>query len=238
MIISAKSDIGKVRSENQDRYRVGEINDESVFVLVCDGMGGANGGSIASETAANAIYERVFLSYRDNMEPKTVKNLLISAVTAANTIVYNKSREEPEECGGMGTTCVAALIHSGTLYVVSVGDSRGYILDSGGIRQITKDHTVTEMYKEQNKQPPPGTKNVITRAVGVESEVQVDYFELTVEKGSMLVLCTDGLTNYVSDELLYAMAYKHAPVDAVEELVGYANSKGGKDNITAVAVSI
>ena len=242
MIVAAKTDIGKMRTENQDRYRVSELSDDTAIAVVCDGMGGTHGGGLASEMASNVVYERLYLSYRAEMEPRTVKNLMVSAVTAANTMVYDKSREDAEN-HGMGTTCVAALVHSGMVSVASVGDSRAYLLDGSGIRQITNDHTVVQYWKDHGmiddgEMKSHRMKNVITRAVGVEETVDVDYFEFTAEQGSMLLICTDGLTNYITDELMYTMTYKTAPEQAVTDLVNYANQSGGKDNITVALISI
>lgn len=241
MIMTAKTDIGKARSENQDRFRICEIDDKTAIAVVCDGMGGTKGGGVASEIASNAIYERLCLSYRDGMEPRAVKSMLVSSVTAANSIVYDRSRESDEN-RGMGTTCVAALVHSGLVSVASVGDSRAYILDGSGIRQITNDHTVVQYLKAHgmldDDAKASSMKNVITRAVGVEPTVDVDYFEFAAEQGSVLLICTDGLTNYCSDDFLYSKVYK-APLDsAAEELIEYANSCGGKDNITVALVLI
>lgn len=241
MIMTAKTDIGKARSENQDRFRICEIDDKTAIAVVCDGMGGTKGGGVASEIASNAIYERLCLSYRDGMEPRAVKTMLVSSVTAANSIVYDRSRESDEN-RGMGTTCVAALVHSGLVSVASVGDSRAYILDGSGIRQITNDHTVVQYLKAHgmldDDAKASSMKNVITRAVGVEPTVDVDYFEFAAEQGSVLLICTDGLTNYCSDDFLYSKVYK-APLDsAAEELIEYANSCGGKDNITVALVLI
>lgn len=242
MIISAKTDIGKVRTENQDRFRICEINGNVGAAIVCDGMGGTHGGGLASDIASNAIYERICLSYRDGMEPRAVKSMLITAVNAANTIVYDKSREDDEN-RGMGTTCVAALVHNGTVSIASVGDSRAYILDESGIRQITNDHTIVELLKsrgviDENDEKILAIKNVITRAVGVEPEIEVDYFEFEASPGSEILICTDGLTNFCPDEIIYAKAYKISPDQAVSELVEYANAHGGKDNITVALISI
>lgn len=242
MIVAAKTDIGKVRTENQDRYRVSELSDDTAVAVVCDGMGGTHGGGLASEMASNVVYERLYLSYRADMEPRTVKNLMVSAVTTANTVVYDKSREDIEN-QGMGTTCVAALIHSGLVSIASVGDSRAYILDSTGIRQITNDHTVVQYLKahgmiDDGEMKSHRMKNVITRAVGVEENIEVDYFELFAEPGSRILICTDGLTNYLSDEDIYSMAIKTAPEQAVSDLVNRANQGGGKDNITVALITI
>lgn len=242
MILSAKTDIGKVRSENQDRYRICELDDFSATAVVCDGMGGTNGGGIASDIASDAVYDRICLSYRDGMEPRAIKSMLISAVTAANTVVYDRSCND-EENRGMGTTCVAALVHRGLVCVASVGDSRAYILDESGISQITNDHTVVQYLKSRGMLDEAEAnisrmKNVITRAVGVEPEVEVDYFEFEAARGSVLLICTDGLTNYCTDELIYSMAYKTAPEQAASALIDYANECGGKDNITVALIAL
>lgn len=241
MILTAKSDIGKIRAENQDRFRLCELDDFTAAVVVCDGMGGTNGGGLASDIASNAVYDRICLSYRSEMEPRSIKSMLISAVTAANTIVYGKSCES-EENRGMGTTCVAALVHNGLVAIASVGDSRAYLLDSSGIRQITNDHTVVEYLKahgvDENDSKLTRMKNVITRAVGVEPTVDVDYFELDAEKGAVLLICTDGLTNYCSDEFLYTTVYKAPLEQAANRLIDFANQKGGKDNITVALAAI
>lgn len=242
MIIAGKTDIGKARSENQDRYRVCEIDDSTAAVVVCDGMGGTYGGGVASDIASNAVYERLCLSYRDGMEPRSIKTLLISAVTAANALVYDKGIED-EQYRGMGTTCVAALVHKRELFVANVGDSRAYILDGSGIRQITCDHTVVQYLKsrgmiDENDEKITGMKNVITRAVGVEPDVEVDYFELAAEEGSVLLVCTDGLTNYCSDEYIYTVIYGKNLEEAATELINHCNKSGGKDNITVALVNI
>lgn len=242
MIIAGKTDIGKARSENQDRYRICEIDDSTAVIVVCDGMGGTYGGGVASDIASNAVYERLCLSYRDGMEPRSIKTLLISAVTAANALVYDKALED-EQYRGMGTTCVAALVHKRELFVANVGDSRAYILDGLGIRQITQDHTVVQYLRshgmlDENDEKITDMKNVITRAVGVEPNVEVDYFELAAEEGSVLLICTDGLTNYCSDEFIYTSVFGRNLEEAASELINHCNKSGGKDNITVALVNI
>ncbi len=242
MFAAGKTDIGKLREENQDKFRICAIDDETVFAVVCDGMGGAASGGLASEMTSNAIYERVQLSYRSDMEPKSVKSLLIASVEAANAIVYNKSLED-EHDAGMGTTCVAVLVHKNLLSIASVGDSRAYLMDSHGIAQITNDHTVVEyLYSNgmisEDEMRNHKMKNVITRAVGVDKSVETDYFELDLSGGEYILVCTDGLTNYLTDKQIYEIAYKQPIEHAVNELIDAANSRGGKDNITAVLISV
>lgn len=242
MFAFGKTDIGKQRSENQDRFRICLPDDCTVYAVVCDGIGGALGGGLASDMASNAVYERIQLSYRSDMEPKSVKTLLLSAVSAANSIVYNKSSEDSRN-EGMGTTCVAAVLHKDVCYIASVGDSRAYLLDETGISQITKDHTVVEylhshgMISEEEMKIHK-MKNVITKAVGVDKDIEPDYFEINVKPGSYILICTDGLTNYLSDELIYSIIYKQPLEQAVTEMINKANALGGKDNITAVLISV
>lgn len=238
MFVVGKTDIGKQRNENQDRFHVSMPDDKTCIAVVCDGMGGAASGSVASEMASSVVYDRLNLSYRPDMEPKSIKSMLTSALTAANTMVYQKSRDN-EENEGMGTTCVAALLHNDICSIVSVGDSRAYLLDDSGITQITTDHTMVEYLHskgiiDEEQMKVHKMKNVITRAIGVEQDIDIDYFEVEMREGSVLLVCTDGLTNYCSDELIYSIVYKRPLEQAVGELIDYANNSGGKDNITAV----
>ena len=242
MFVVGKSDVGKQRTENQDRFRVSMPNDTACVAVVCDGMGGANSGSVASEITSDIVYDRLTLSFRNDMEPRSVKTLLASAITAANSVVYQKSKDNPEN-EGMGTTCVAALVHNNVAYIASVGDSRAYILSDSGITQITNDHTVVEYLHSkgminEDEMKVHKMKNIITRAIGVESTVEVDYFEIDIDPGSVLLICTDGLTNYCSDELIYSIVYKRPLEQSSNELIDYANNSGGKDNITAVLISL
>lgn len=242
MFVTGKTDIGKFREENQDRYRVSMLDDDTILAIVCDGMGGAASGGLASDMAAGAVYERVQLSYRPDMEPRSIKSLLLSAVAAANTLVFNKANENPEN-HGMGTTCVAAIIHKDLLSVVNVGDSRAYILNEAGITQVTVDHTMVEYLRskgiiDESEMKIHAMRNVITRAVGVDENVEADYFELEVHPGDYILICTDGLTGYMSNELIYGTAYRKPLATAVSDLIDRVNSINGKDNITAVLAAI
>ena len=242
LFVTGKTDIGKFRKENQDRFRLSMLSDDSAFAVVCDGMGGAASGGLASDISANAVYERIQLSFRSDMEPKSIKSLLLSSISAANTLVYNKSKASPEN-EGMGTTCVCAVIHNGLCCIASVGDSRAYILNESGIKQIKSDHTMVEYLHskgliDESEMKVHRMKNVITRAVGVDETVEADYFELDVHPGEYILICTDGLTNYVSDEVIFGTVY-HQPLEqAATELVERANSLGGKDNITVVLAAM
>lgn len=242
IFVIGKTDIGRFRDENQDRFRITMIGDDTAFAVVCDGMGGAKSGGLAASVASDIVYERISLSYRRDMEPKSIKSLLISAFSAANGVVYCRSKDE-EENSGMGTTCVATLVNNGKAYIASVGDSRAYLIGDDGIKQITNDHTVVEYLHskgiiDEQEMKSHRMKNLITRAVGIEEDVDVDYFETDAEQGNVLLICTDGLTNYCSDELIYSIVYKRPLEQALNELIDYSNTRGGKDNITAILISV
>ena len=147
MYLSYNSDVGRVRAENQDKICAGFLADDISLAVVCDGMGGAASGAVASDIAATEIYKRVSNGFRDGMKPSTIQNLLETAVCAANAIVFAKSCEDIEK-NGMGTTCVVALTIGKRAYIINVGDSRAYLMNDSGITQITEDHTyVNELYK-------------------------------------------------------------------------------------------
>lgn len=241
MFIASDTNIGKKRSENQDRVFTEFLAENIAVAVVCDGMGGASSGGVASQLAIDAVVSRIKENFRPDMKPNSIRNLMLTSVHYANTVVYDKSREDIDK-NGMGTTCVAALVVDKVIYLVSVGDSRGYLLTDEGIKQITTDHTYVEMLfrsgqitREEAKNH--HMRNVITKAVGVESDVEVDYFELEESGNFALLLCSDGLTNYCTDEQIYETVYGKNLEGAINDLINYANECGGKDNITAAVVA-
>ncbi|MGN0601426.1 MAG: Stp1/IreP family PP2C-type Ser/Thr phosphatase [Oscillospiraceae bacterium] len=241
MYLAYKTDIGKSRDENQDSVRAGFISDNIAVAVVCDGMGGAKSGEVASKVAVENIYKRITNNYRPDLKPNSIRNLMLTAVHAANTIVHEKSKEDIDK-NGMGTTCVAALADGKHCYVVSVGDSRLYLLQENKIEQITTDHTYVQMLYDEGliskeEQKNHKMRNVITRALGVEPDVEVDYFEFEVQDNYTLLLCTDGLSNYCDEELMYNIVFGRNLEKAVCELVDSANEQGGKDNITVALIA-
>lgn len=237
-----KSDIGRVRKANQDAYHIGKASENMLWSVVCDGMGGTNGGNVASLVAVGAISSSIDKNYHDEKDDLSVRNMLVTAVIGANTQVYQKSRSTPE-LSGMGTTVVLALVRGNKAFVVHAGDSRAYHLTREGISQVTKDHTVVqylletgELTKEEVKNHPK--KHLITRALGVEENVDADYNEFEVSVGDKLVLCTDGLTNMVSETEIQHIVAQNAATDAADALVELANERGGNDNITVVIIEI
>lgn len=240
MIAKGKTHIGPVRQENQDNFFIKMFDDEAVFAIVCDGMGGASSGKEASELAVNTISNRIVNGYNSKMEVNSIKNLLLTAVTASNTVVYSESVKD-ENKNGMGTTCVASIVKNNVASIVSVGDSRAYLINSKGITQITNDHTYVEMLFEQGKitkdeMTRHKMRHYITKAIGTESEIEADYFEIDIEKDSIILLCTDGLSSYCSNEMIFSFVYQNEIDVAVEQLVEYVNTHGGKDNITVVII--
>ena len=241
MNIFSETDIGLVRTENQDRVRTAMLRDDIGFAVICDGMGGQNAGSEASERAVNVVFERITKVFRPDYSGNSIRNLLISSITTANSVVYDMSVSSMD-MKGMGTTCVAALIFGNKLYAVSVGDSRLYLINHE-IRQLTKDHTVVmkmyengEITKEQLKNHPQ--RNYITKAVGVAEKVSPDYLEAELSENSAILLCTDGLSNYCDEADMFNIIKKCDPKDAPSELVKKALENGGGDNVTAAIMRI
>lgn len=241
MRIVAKTDIGLKRICNEDSYAAGELPGSVAWAVVCDGMGGATGGNIASSTAVKLISERISSGYHKGMTSNSIRNILISAITAANYTVFEASRENPE-LAGMGTTVVATILVDGVACIAHAGDSRAYILSNGKLRQLTKDHSfVQEMVdngsltEDEAKDDP--RKNIITRALGVDEELRIDFCEEFLDDNDVLLICTDGLTNYVTESEICEITSKHSYYEYAEQLVNRANKNSGGDNITVVTLS-
>lgn len=236
LTVCSKADIGRKRSINQDtvyscKVPIGSLKN---LFIVADGMGGHKAGDYASAFAVNAIEGKV----EDDESTEPVK-ILRSAIEYANGEIFEKAKEE--DFAGMGTTVVAATIVDDTLYVANVGDSRLYLIREG-ITQITKDHSlveemirVGELKREDARFHPD--KNIITRAVGADKTVAVDFFEEQLQDGDIILMCSDGLSNMVGDDEILSIIKKKKEVsDMAEELVKVANHNGGKDNIGVVLV--
>lgn len=233
-----RTDTGRARPTNQDAYVCGRLSDRAVFAVVCDGMGGANGGNIASAMAVKVISDRIVVGYRDGMAEASVHNLFESAVSAANVEIYDAACADPE-LRGMGTTVVAAILTADTAYIAHVGDSRAYRLSAGEqtIEQITKDHSVVQAMVEKGQLTQTEAKNhprkhFITRALGVEETVECDYTVLTMEADQLLLICTDGLTNMVETDDIKTAIFSSDMEEAADRLIAAANMQGGSDNIT------
>ena len=240
MKIFSKTDKGRVRSDNQDAYFAGRISDNAVFAVVCDGMGGANAGNVASENAVRHISEYIIRSYRDSMDISELEKTVRNAVTSANIELYDMSASE-QSLSGMGTTAIIALIKDGESVIANVGDSRIYLVNEN-IKQLTRDHSVVQSLIESGKITPEYAKyhprkNVITRAIGAEGSVTADSSVIRLNRGDSLLLCTDGLSNYLDDNEILSV-FKNTDISAVPEaLVEKANLNGGGDNITVVTLT-
>ncbi|MBQ5989359.1 MAG: Stp1/IreP family PP2C-type Ser/Thr phosphatase [Oscillospiraceae bacterium] len=243
MKIASESDIGLCRNENQDMV-VCEIIDESdgsCLIIVCDGMGGENHGKYASTVASEVVRSKFIAGYDRAFASKSLKNLLVSTVTVANSVIFNTSHAEPEK-SGMGSTCVAAFIDAktDTVHIVNVGDSRAYLCRGDSLEQITRDHSFVQLLMDQGKITEEETvnhpkKNMLIRAVGVDREIEVDYFETELQ-GARLLICTDGLHGCCTDEEIKKVLSGSDVETAAKKLVDMALEKGGPDNITLAVV--
>lgn len=245
------TDIGKVRDTNQDSFFIDTVPDkttgeEILLAVVCDGMGGANGGSVASKLAAETFVAEMKKGIdgimREKLPADACESIMTYAVSCANRAVYTAAREKPS-LRGMGTTLVSVLLFRGAAYVVNVGDSRLYIHTADGISQLTHDHSYVQTLVDQGKLQPADAKNhpnknVIMRAVGTEPTVTPDYFKVLPDRKDFL-LCSDGLSNFVTEtDMRDALRRCESAADAVRDLIYLANERGGGDNITAVLIRV
>ncbi|MBR6702897.1 MAG: Stp1/IreP family PP2C-type Ser/Thr phosphatase [Clostridia bacterium] len=244
MILAAKTDMGRVRENNQDSYSLGELTNGACYAIICDGMGGASEGKLASGECVRIVRERIKSGYYEGMSDLSVKSLLFTAVEYANKYIFQLSQSD-EKYRGMGTTIVAAVITADFVYAVHAGDSRAYLLNpqKGEIIQLTRDHSVVQRMVEDGTITAEEAvvhpkKNLITRAVGVDSEVRTDFCQEDLISGDIVLLCTDGLSNYVSVSDLVHLAQDYPVEEYVGKLIETAMNNGGRDNVTAVAVSV
>lgn len=240
MYAVCKTDIGQMRSTNQDIACCGTFEDGSAWSVVCDGMGGVNGGNVASGIASAAIVEHLKAAYTPGMEEDAMREMMLSAVQGANDAVIRRAEAEPELCG-MGTTAVVAVASNGVLHIAHAGDSRCYLKTALGIKQVTTDHSYVQQLVEsgaitEDEARVHPQRNLITRVVGVHPELECDYGCFVFEPGDVAVSCTDGLSNYLERDTLLFFISNYAGEQLAEELVQYANSKGGSDNITVAVI--
>ena len=241
MRVFGRTDEGRVRPENQDAYVCGRLSDQTVFAIVCDGMGGANGGNVASAIAIKVISDRILDVYRDGMNENSLRNMLESAISAANIEIFDASMADLE-LRGMGTTVVAVIVSGRDVYIAHVGDSRAYVVTPEGIEQITRDHSIVQAMVEKGQLTQSEAKNhprkhFITRAWGVEDTVACDYTELIFPEKGVLLICTDGLTNMVEPDDIYKAVNSTSEENIPDVLIHAANMAGGSDNITVVVLA-
>ena len=239
----AMTDPGEARSQNQDFYLIESLDRHTLLCVVCDGMGGAKSGNVASTLAADVFTQEVKRTWTSGMDSDRLDQMLNAAVKLANFTVHDQSQEFPE-FDGMGTTLVALLIQGKKATIVNVGDSRAYLVDDHGILQVTTDHSLVQMMIARGELTPeqakhyPG-KNLITRAIGTESQVACDIFHRRVEKGSYFLLCTDGLSNLLDDqEILFEVVHGQDKSQCCQSLLDIVKKRGAPDNVTAVLVAL
>lgn len=240
MKVFAKSDIGKAREMNQDAYYASQPSDTVGLYIVADGMGGYNGGEVASTLAVTAAKNYIESNFAETEHTKEkLQELVKNAIEYANMLVYEKAKEIPE-LEGMGTTIEVALVHDNRVYIGHVGDSRIYRIRKHFIRKLTTDHSYVQklvkdgtISKEEAVHHPK--KNMLTKALGCTSFVEPDVSVKGFLKEDILVLTSDGLTNMVTDEEIYNIVTENIEV-ATDKLVNKANEVGGLDNITVIVV--
>ncbi|MEA4920577.1 MAG: Stp1/IreP family PP2C-type Ser/Thr phosphatase [Clostridiaceae bacterium] len=237
------TDVGIVRSAspNEDAYLVKHLGKDSLLAVVCDGMGGANAGEVASAIAID-VFRKYFESTGQCESALKGKEHLTKVIGEANRAVFEASLKD-DELTGMGTTVVAVICRDNMAVLANVGDSRGYHITEDGITHITTDHSlVSEMLRkgeisqiDAHRHP---SRNLITRALGVDPEVLCDTYFCPVKKGDYILLCSDGLNDQVSEpEIYYEVFESGHPEKAGENLVAVANSRGGSDNITIILIA-
>ncbi|MFN8671891.1 MAG: Stp1/IreP family PP2C-type Ser/Thr phosphatase [Candidatus Sericytochromatia bacterium] len=245
MLASGLTDVGKVREVNQDNFATVDLIG---LYVVADGMGGHAAGEKASLKAVSTAIE-VFSAY-DFEDKKIMGNDTILQIEDVIKIALKESNSRiiqesisSVHLQGMGTTCVVTVYHEGKVYVGSVGDSRGYFINNSGIKQVTRDHSVVQDLKEQGLITEEEAKvhpyrNVITRCLGMQPEVEVDTFILDFNSGDRILMCSDGLTNLVSNEEIknWTLEYGEDLEGVCKKLVDTANERGGHDNITVVVL--
>jgi protein phosphatase len=246
----AKSDIGRRRPQNEDCF---EADPSLGLYVVCDGMGGGNAGEVASRMAIETIVAYVRSAAAegasaagtvpDDPNLTSATNQLAHAIRAANATVFRAAWEHPQYAG-MGTTVAAARLSGHTLSIAHVGDSRVYVMRDGAIQALTADHSwvaeqVAQGYMTEEEAERSPRRNIVTRALGVESTVEIDVAELLVSKNDLLLLCSDGLTRGVScGEIQRTLANAGDLREKTDQLIALANDAGGDDNITVMLVNV
>ncbi len=243
MNVWALTDIGKKRNENQDSFAIGQTPGGITWAVVCDGMGGAAGGAIASKIAAESAKQLIDKQLTDDCSHEKAAVILRAAAILGNSRILRSAFENPAQ-SGMGTTYVAAVVIDNKAVTVHSGDSRCYIITAAGeIFQITKDHSYVQSLVDKGEITPEEAenhiyKNIITRALGAASDIETDLNIYDVNPGDILLLCSDGLSNMVSsDDLIYLI--RNGDIEsAPRRLIDAANNNGGNDNITAAVIRV
>ena len=235
----AQTDQGRVRTTNQDTVycSVKPVGKLPNLFVVADGMGGQKAGDYASSSAINDLVEIIKSNKKDKLPIEIIRN----AIEKTNSRIYQESKENPD-FAGMGTTLVTAVVEGDSLYVSNVGDSRLYIVNEG-IAQITRDHSyVEEMARsgrlKRGSEEYRSKKNILMRAIGSAEKVNADFFELKLNQGDVVLLCSDGLSNMLEDDTILSIIHNAESVSAAaKQLIAAANENGGSDNVSVVIIS-
>ncbi len=237
------TDLGNVRKQNQDFYDIVTLHPNQLLLVVCDGMGGAKSGNVASRLATEVFVGEVRRTAREDMDVEQIEQMLRDAVSLANQAVFEQSKVS-SDFTGMGTTLVAAVLLPDRAVIANVGDSRAYIFDKDGIRFMTVDHSLVELMvrrgeitREQAKTHP--SKNLITRAVGTEANVDCDLYNQELHPGDAVLLCSDGLSNEMADqEILFEVVHGVQKDGCCQRLLDIAKGRGAPDNVTVVLATV
>jgi len=239
-----QTDKGIVRRDNQDDFRIESLPDGDIIIcVVCDGMGGAKAGNIAS-TMASETFISALANQPMALQDKALSNdVILDAAMAANRVIHEMAKEN-SDYKGMGTTLVGAVVRSGQASVINVGDSRAYLISDEKMTQITRDHSLVEdmvfrgdITRDEARTHP--NRNLITRVIGTEPQVARDLFEVELKPGDRLLFCSDGLTNLVSDDEILSGLRNYKDIETCcEMLITLALAKGGTDNVTALMVQM
>ena len=237
------TDPGCVRKQNQDAYQMEQLDRNTVLCVLCDGMGGAKSGNIASTLAVDVFVQEVRRSWKSTLDQEKIDMMLRSAVKLANFTVYDQAKQFTD-FDGMGTTLVAVLIKGRKATVVNVGDSRAYNINSDVIHQVSIDHSLVQMMVDRGELTPetaktyPG-KNFITRAIGTEPFVMCDIFHVDMARGDYFLLCSDGLSNVMDDqEILFEVVHGVNKQQCCQRLLNIAKNRGAPDNVTSILIVV
>lgn len=233
-----QTDKGKVRELNEDAVNI-FANDNVVLAIVADGMGGHQAGDVASKLAVNNLGD-YWSELTNQLEVDSLKDWLKTTIQKVNHLIYDQSQAN-HAYQGMGTTIVAAICLKETLIIGHVGDSRAYLMNPSEYKQVTDDHSLvgelvrTGQLSEEDAQVHP-KRNIILKALGTESEIEPDIYHIAWQEDETLLLCSDGLSNKVSDEEMHEIVMNTPDEEVSEKLVQLANDRGGEDNITLAIV--
>ena len=244
--VAGKTDVGRVRAENEDSYQVlwGEKSPQGIdaLLVVADGMGGHAAGEVASRMAVDGVVGLITgTNDTTGAQGQDYLDVLGRVLQDVNTTVYEAGQDSDKR--GMGTTCTVAVVRGGQLYVSHVGDSRAYLLRAGVLHQITNDHSLVEeqvaqgiLSKEEARRHPD--RNIITRAIGLEPQVKVDGYLVSLVSNDVLLLCSDGLTTMIEDSQVESILAAKETEEACGYLISAANNEGGHDNITVAIARV